>query len=54
VVCASRPNREQVHGIVRPALCIVAQGAKTVLLGKAPGPDRKPAKRPSTILIFPA
>jgi len=33
VVRASRPNREQVHGIVRPALCIVAQGAKTVLLG---------------------
>jgi len=33
VVRASRPNKEMVHGVVRPALCIVAQGAKTVLLG---------------------
>lgn len=33
VVRASRPNREYVHGLARPALCLVAQGAKTVLLG---------------------
>ncbi len=33
VVRASRPNQERIHGIVRPALCVVAQGAKTVFLG---------------------
>jgi AraC-like DNA-binding protein len=33
VIRASRPNKELVHGVARPALCIVAQGAKTVLLG---------------------
>lgn len=31
---ASRPNTELVHGLHRPALCIIAQGAKTVLLGE--------------------
>jgi AraC-like DNA-binding protein len=30
---ASRPNKELTHGVSRPALCIVAQGAKSVLLG---------------------
>jgi hypothetical protein len=35
VVRASRPNQERIHGIVRPALCLVAQGAKTVFLGDA-------------------
>jgi AraC-like DNA-binding protein len=34
VVRASRPNLERIHGIVRPALCVVAQGAKTVFLGE--------------------
>ncbi|MDR3671190.1 MAG: AraC family transcriptional regulator [Holophaga sp.] len=33
VLRASRVNKELVHGVARPALCIVAQGAKTVLLG---------------------
>jgi AraC-like DNA-binding protein len=33
VIRASRPNKELVHGVARPALCIVARGAKTVLLG---------------------
>jgi AraC-like DNA-binding protein len=33
VVRASRTNKELVHGVVRPALCVVAQGAKTVFLG---------------------
>jgi AraC-like DNA-binding protein len=33
VVRASKPNQEKIHGIVRPALCLVAQGAKTVFLG---------------------
>jgi AraC-like DNA-binding protein len=30
---ASRPSAELVHGLHRPALCIIAQGAKTVMLG---------------------
>jgi AraC-like DNA-binding protein len=34
VVRASKPNQERIHGIVRPALCVVAQGAKTVFLGE--------------------
>ena len=33
VVRASRPNQERIHGLARPALCVVAQGAKTVFLG---------------------
>lgn len=33
VIRASRANGERVHGVARPALCIVAQGSKTVLLG---------------------
>jgi len=33
VIRASRASGEMVHGVARPALCIVAQGAKTVLLG---------------------
>jgi len=32
---ASRPNQERVHGVARSALCIVAQGVKTVLLGSS-------------------
>jgi AraC-like DNA-binding protein len=31
---ASRPSAELVHGLHRPALCIIAQGAKTVMLGE--------------------
>jgi AraC-like DNA-binding protein len=34
VIRASKPNQEPIHGIVRPALCVVAQGAKTVFLGE--------------------
>jgi AraC-like DNA-binding protein len=30
----SRTNTELVHGMVQPALCIVAQGAKSVMLGQ--------------------
>lgn len=30
---ASRPSTELVHGLQQPALCIIAQGAKTVMLG---------------------
>src|ERR687885_550820 len=30
----SRPYAELVHAVQRPALCIVAQGAKSVLLGQ--------------------
>ena len=33
VVRRSRPGREMVRATVPPALCIVAQGAKTVMLG---------------------
>jgi AraC-like DNA-binding protein len=33
VMRASRPSQERIHGIARPALCLVAQGAKTVFLG---------------------
>ena len=33
VVRSSRTNKELMHGVVRPALCVVAQGAKTVFLG---------------------
>lgn len=31
---ASRPSAELVHGLHRPALCLIAQGAKTVMLGE--------------------
>jgi len=34
VIRASKPSQERLHGIVRPALCVVAQGAKTVFLGE--------------------
>jgi AraC-like DNA-binding protein len=30
----SRPSAELVHGLHRPALCIIAQGAKSVMLGE--------------------
>ena len=30
---ASRPNAELVHGLQGPSVCIIAQGAKTVMLG---------------------
>ena len=30
----SRMNTELVHGMQQPALCIVAQGAKSVMLGQ--------------------
>ena len=33
VIRASRVTGELVHGVARPAMCIVAQGAKKVLLG---------------------
>ncbi|WP_216329222.1 AraC family transcriptional regulator [Deinococcus aestuarii] len=33
VVRASRPNTDLVHGMFRPSVCIVAQGAKRVFLG---------------------
>jgi len=33
VIRASRTNKELMHGVARPALCVVAQGAKTVFLG---------------------
>jgi AraC-like DNA-binding protein len=33
VIRASRVTGELVHGVARPGMCIVAQGAKTVLLG---------------------
>jgi hypothetical protein len=47
VVRASRPNQERIHGIVRPALCVVAQGAKTVFLG-----DEKFSYDASRMLVF--
>jgi AraC-like DNA-binding protein len=31
---ASRPSAELLHGLHRPAICIIARGAKTVLLGE--------------------
>ncbi len=34
VIRVSRPNPELVHALQQPALCIVAQGAKSVLLGQ--------------------
>lgn len=34
VIRASRPNKTLTHGLHRAALCIVAQGAKRVLLGQ--------------------
>ncbi len=46
-VRASRPSEELVHGLHRPALCIVAQGAKTVMLG-----DEAYDYDPSRMLIF--
>ena len=46
-VRASRPSEELVHGLHRPALCIVAQGAKTVMLG-----EETYDYDPSRMLIF--
>lgn len=46
-VRASTPSEELVHGLHRPALCIVAQGAKTVMLG-----DEAYHYDPSRMLIF--
>ena len=46
-VRASTPSEELVHGLHRPALCIVAQGAKTVMLG-----DEAYDYDPSRMLIF--
>ncbi|HEV7765262.1 MAG TPA: AraC family transcriptional regulator [Thermoanaerobaculia bacterium] len=34
VIRSSRTNAESVHGMARAALCIVAQGAKTVMVGE--------------------
>jgi len=47
VVRASKPNQERIHGIVRPALCVVAQGAKTIFLG-----DETLAYDASRMLVF--
>jgi AraC-like DNA-binding protein len=47
VVRASKPNQERIHGLARPALCVVAQGAKTVFLG-----DETLAYDASRMLIF--
>jgi len=44
---ASRPNAELVHGLQGPSLCIVAQGAKTVLLG-----SEAYSYDPSQMLVF--
>ncbi len=44
---ASRPNAELVHGLQQPSLCIVAQGAKTVLLG-----SEAYSYDPSQMLVF--
>lgn len=46
-VRTSTISRELVHGMHRPALCIVAQGAKTVMLG-----DESVDYDPSRMLIF--
>ena len=46
-VRASNDSAELVHGLHRPALCIVAQGAKTVMLG-----DESYDYDPSRMLIF--
>lgn len=46
-VRASTPSEELVHGLHRPALCIVAQGAKTVMLG-----DETYDYDPSRMLVF--
>jgi len=46
-VRASTPSEELVHGLHRPALCIVAQGAKTVMLG-----DEAYDYDPSRMLVF--
>jgi AraC-like DNA-binding protein len=34
VTRASRPNTELVHAVAKPSLCIIAQGAKSVMLGQ--------------------
>jgi hypothetical protein len=34
VASASRTNTELVHGVAKPSLCIIAQGAKSVMLGQ--------------------
>jgi len=44
---ASRPNAELVHGLQQASLCIVAQGAKTVLLG-----SDSYSYDPSRMLVF--
>lgn len=44
---ASNTSAELVHGLHRPALCIVAQGAKTVMLG-----DESYEYDPSRMMIF--
>lgn len=44
---ASHTSAELVHGLHRPALCIVAQGAKTVMLG-----DESYEYDPSRMMIF--
>lgn len=44
---ASTTSAELVHGLHRPALCIVAQGAKTVMLG-----DESYEYDPSRMMIF--
>lgn len=46
-VRTSRPSAELVHGLHRPALCIVAQGAKTVMLG-----DEAYDYDPARMLVF--
>ena len=46
-VRASNDSAELVHGLHRPALCIVAQGAKTVMLG-----DESYDYDPSRMLVF--
>ena len=46
-VRAANDSAELVHGLHRPALCIVAQGAKTVMLG-----DESYEYDPSRMLIF--
>ena len=46
-VRASSASAELVHGLHRPALCIVAQGAKTVMLG-----DESYEYDPSRMMIF--
>lgn len=46
-VRTSNPSTELIHGLHRPALCIVAQGAKTVMLG-----DESYDYDPARMMIF--